>query len=826
MANDINKSKKDAENDSKGNPMTRKIRAVGFGRNYYFPLYNSESSSSSCDPGGDSGGGDSNSLPWKDGHSSLPLSITCSAQSTIVVVTENGGTIYQRGTLHGRVRSQWTRLEIPLPLRCAQVAAGRHFCLARMEGGKAVLAWGAGHFGQLGVLKQQQKAHQPMATTTTQSPSNIAFASEPVLIERLLPSYTGSTIQSIAAGDWHGMALTTAGQVWTWGLNRSLQCGLKFNTANTAATSTSTMTVALPVPIALLPPMKQIAAGKAHSCALTTGTGKVYCWGSSHFGQCGRGVTSRRNVAGLLPTPVEGLPSTLEIVKIDAAGNHCMSLSKAGRVFVWGDGQEGQLGISLATNNNHKNNKKACLSDLQYLQANRPRLVVDIDFVAVAAGQQWKQQQQQQQQQSSTTATVAETLSSVPTIVSIHAGATYSAATSSSGHVYCWGSNDVGQLGLKAPTNLRDVESCCSTENHNENDDSSSNAPLGQHQPLQQPIREMHVRTFDSNHNVLLPSRVPALDDLHVTTLALGPNHMFCWGRERPPDDAQKVGQTLYELQNELWTTRAHRHDASPTVPLKTLAALEQPESALDGKDDKLGPDDAAAISKDGDSNDPDSMSSNVGEELLSPRDVNGSEILDDSRHGAIQNGESTDETKCNGRIVAVSESAVLTIVSSVPAATEDEIAASLASYNSNNNSHHFALVLENDAAYANAAAAASNATSPSSVSTASFLSQPGTHFSSNAAASKQQYCCAPESSSSPNSNGLSVGNSTESNNSATATTSSSKKKLGLLKRFSKGFFTRRKWSKRKAASTSATSTPTLLPVVETNHHNSSQGET
>ena len=39
-------------------------------------------------------------------------------------------------------------------------------------------------------------------------------------------------------------------------------------------------------------------------------------------------------------------------------------------------------------------------------------------------------------------------LSLVPKIVSIHAAGSYSAALSSSGHIYTWGCNDVGNLGL------------------------------------------------------------------------------------------------------------------------------------------------------------------------------------------------------------------------------------------------------------------------------------------------------------------------------------------------------------------------------------------
>lgn len=529
------------------------FRIVACGRNYFYPLgrirdTSARTFSGSCHL--------HNAIHIVDATDALgndstpPRSVACSSQSTVLCNAQ--GQVYQTGTLHGTVCTTWTRVPLRLPLPCVQVAAGRHFCLALLDGGQAVMAWGAGHFGQLGV-KQETNNNEQLATS-------VSFSAEPVLIHRLLPSFTGSPIQSVAAGDWHGLALTKSGQVWAWGSNRSLQCGLKppssssshRNVSNNEASTTET-NLTLPVPILSMPAMKKIAAGRSHSCALTVVRGNVYAWGSSHSGQCGTGVTARRSVVGLLPGPVQGLPATLEMVEIDAAGNHCISLSKAGRVFCWGEGHEGQLGVSLGSG----------FDNLTEFHCNKPRLVNDLDFVAVAAGQECRkhglhrQSSQKSTATTATTASVAATLSSLPRITHVYAASSYSMAISSSGHLYAWGNNDVGQLGLTPPWHSQTEKiihepcrpdhkkSLTSEERLEEIDDSESSATF------MPQARLLQMKTFDSNHNVLLPRRVASLDPIRVNQLSLGPNHLFCFGTTRPKGDSAVVGRTLHEAQED-----------------------------------------------------------------------------------------------------------------------------------------------------------------------------------------------------------------------------------------------------------------------------------
>ena len=263
-----------------------------------------------------------------------------------------------------------TTSTIALPLPVVELAAGRHFCLARLEGGLAVLSWGAGHFGKLG--------HGAIFTTDSGGNSTSTYKATPKVIDRLLPRMVGSPIAQIAAGDWHGMALTEGeGMVLAWGCNRNMQCGRKTPRANSSSAAASGSTnnskagapaqassaaplQMTPQPVVILdadpekaddPPIAiaKITCGKAHSVAISK-TNQVYCWGASHYSQfasnSGSSVRSSkytRNTTSL-PRLVHSLQD-MTVVDIAAGDRHTLALTHGGRVFSWGAGLEGQLGI-------------------------------------------------------------------------------------------------------------------------------------------------------------------------------------------------------------------------------------------------------------------------------------------------------------------------------------------------------------------------------------------------------------------------------------------------------------------------------------------------
>jgi alpha-tubulin suppressor-like RCC1 family protein len=91
-------------------------------------------------------------------------------------------------------------------------------------------------------------------------------------------------IKDIAIGEAHCLALKSDGTVWTWGWNEMGQLGNGKNTQNQD----------IPVQVNNLHDVKEIAAGYAHSLAVTT-DGEVWAWGWNKYGQLGDGTNGDKN---------------------------------------------------------------------------------------------------------------------------------------------------------------------------------------------------------------------------------------------------------------------------------------------------------------------------------------------------------------------------------------------------------------------------------------------------------------------------------------------------------------------------------------------------
>jgi alpha-tubulin suppressor-like RCC1 family protein len=89
-------------------------------------------------------------------------------------------------------------------------------------------------------------------------------------------------------------------------------------------------------------PAQSIAAGWAHTCALTIG-GAVKCWGDNQYGQLGDGTTTN----SLTPIDVVGLGSG--VVAIDASFGDTCAVLDTGGLKCWGDNEYGQLGDGTTT---------------------------------------------------------------------------------------------------------------------------------------------------------------------------------------------------------------------------------------------------------------------------------------------------------------------------------------------------------------------------------------------------------------------------------------------------------------------------------------------
>lgn len=246
--------------------------------------------------------------------------IQCGAQFTVLL--KNSGEVNICGTLNGSVYPVLSPLEIPIPVKCVQLACGRKHVLLLMER-NVVMSWGTGYFGQLG--------HGDDSSWDS-----------PRMISSLDPRRLGCRVEAVACGGSHSGALTDSGRVFMWGLNRSGQCGLGSVNRGT----TDSILDPRPVDFSNSSPtggdvgtVRALVCGRSHSAALTS-TGRVYSWGDAGFGKLGLSDVKKVQVI-----PAEVLEFRANPVLELASGDfHMMALTREGEVYSWGYGADGQTG--------------------------------------------------------------------------------------------------------------------------------------------------------------------------------------------------------------------------------------------------------------------------------------------------------------------------------------------------------------------------------------------------------------------------------------------------------------------------------------------------
>jgi regulator of chromosome condensation len=261
-------------------------------------------------------------------------------------------------------------------------------------------------------------------------------------IPALVENLEDVKIVKVACCDSVTMALSDKGELYCWGTYRCAEGPLGFSRDKSVQD----------VP-ALFEPFKKmyvvdIAAGTDHCLALT-GDGRVYVWGNGQQFQLGRRIMERHIINGLRPEPLN-----LRNIKLIGTGSyHSFAVTMDNELYVWGLNNFQQCGLA-----DEKDNTPA-------------------DTVI-------------------TRPTLVKSLAGKGIIKSVHGGEHHSVVLMEDGSVYTFGRADSDQLGL--PNSVIDK---VKTREQNAQEVSSFKCAVG------------------------VPTKVPDLEK--ITQLATGTNHVI-----------------------------------------------------------------------------------------------------------------------------------------------------------------------------------------------------------------------------------------------------------------------------------------------------------
>lgn len=203
-----------------------------------------------------------------------------------------------------------------------QLAAGKDHMLALDTKG-IVYAWGNGQQFQLG--RKILERHK--------------FAA-------LEPQQFGLyDIKYIASGDFHCFAIDKDNRVFTWGLNQYGQCGITNERGNLEDGSVIAKPIEVPSLSGLI--VKEIVGGEHHSLALTS-DGNIYSWGRYDMREVGIAAdklpeSTYRDEHGNprsvpQPTQLEIGNMSVKFKAIGTGSHHSFAITEDGVVFSWGFG--------------------------------------------------------------------------------------------------------------------------------------------------------------------------------------------------------------------------------------------------------------------------------------------------------------------------------------------------------------------------------------------------------------------------------------------------------------------------------------------------------
>jgi len=192
-----------------------------------------------------------------------------------------------------------------------RMALGSYHTCVSLTGSNPIKCWGRADYGQTGDGAASPPLTRPLPTDVL--------------------GLTSSDVVELAAGLNHTCARLTTGGMKCWGWNALGQLGDSTYTGRTAPVNVLDLTESV----------VSMAAGDQHTCA-TTASGKAECWGDNRHGQLGDNQTEDYRTA---PGDVSGIDAAVHVA---AGADQTCSVSRLGQLTCWGYNPFGQIGDGKA----------------------------------------------------------------------------------------------------------------------------------------------------------------------------------------------------------------------------------------------------------------------------------------------------------------------------------------------------------------------------------------------------------------------------------------------------------------------------------------------
>jgi GH25 family lysozyme M1 (1,4-beta-N-acetylmuramidase)/alpha-tubulin suppressor-like RCC1 family protein len=252
---------------------------------------------------------------------------------------------------------------------------------------------------------------------------------------------TLSAAHSVTFGLRHGCLLDAVGRVSCWGDATQGQLGIASAAASERCLGRPCRTA--PVAVDGAPPLRTLEAGWLHTCGVSA-AGGVICWGDDSLDQLGRADP------GPGPAAVEGL--TAGVSQVSAGGIHTCARRDDGGVVCWGDGSEGQLGQGSDEDSPRPVAVQGLPGPVAEISAGGYHTCARMTDGGIRC---WGENRYGQLGDGTRTArtTAVPVQGLAGPVRALAVGSSFSCALLTSGAVQCWGSNEMGEQGLGFESN-------------------------------------------------------------------------------------------------------------------------------------------------------------------------------------------------------------------------------------------------------------------------------------------------------------------------------------------------------------------------------------